>query len=146
MELRYIQSVGHDLAFVVMSEPAKIFRVPRWLLVFLCLIFLATASGGLLLYRTDGLSFASAGLVVFAIFALIGVADSLVTRVELGDDALTLVERFRRRRVLRRDIERVTWEAGVGVSIQLRSGDWVRLPDTGNSQSRANSIRAWLKR
>jgi len=123
-----------------------IFRSPTWLLWFLGIASLATPLGAVLLYVTEGVSVYSVGLGVIALLTLVGFADGLMTRVELNDEGLTRVARFRRRFIPRAQIDSVTWEAGAGVAIRLTDGRWLRLPDVGNSQARANSIRAWIKR
>jgi len=129
-----------------MSKPVKIFRTPRWVTVLLGVITGAAAVGFVLAFRQQGLSLVAVGLAVFAALAGIGLLEAILTCVELGGDSLTFVTQFRRRRIPRADIDSVTWESGCGVSIKLVTGAWVTLPDTGNSQARTNSIRAWLKR
>jgi hypothetical protein len=49
------------------------------------------------------------------------------------------------RTIERSSIASVGWEGGVGVSLKLADGAWVKLPYLGNSQGCANTIRAWLK-
>lgn len=122
------------------------FRTPAWfrsLLGFLCV---GTLLGTVVLYRTQGLSASTVGLAGFALLAVLGLADALVTRVEVDEEGLTRVAGFRRQEIPRTDIDRVTWESGTGVSVHLTNGSWVKLPDVGNSQARANSLRSWLKR
>lgn len=123
-----------------------IFRSPIWLSCFLGIGALASGVGAGLLFLNEGVSAYSVGLGLLAVFLVVGLADALVTRVEFNDEGLIRVANFRRRFVRRAEIENVTWEGGTGVAIRLTDGSWVRLPDVGNSQARANSIRAWIKR
>lgn len=129
-----------------MSVPHKILRTPRWVSFFL----LAAAIGlGLLTFlscRGQGpLSSCAAG-GAFALFLLAGAAESFTTSVRLAEDSLVVTSNFRRRTYPRAMLERVSWAGGVGVSLSLQSGGWVKLPYVGNSQSVTNAIRAWLKR
>jgi hypothetical protein len=128
------------------SKPVTIFRTPRRFTVLLGLMAGAVAVGFVLTFRQQGLSLVAVGLAAFAALSVIGFLDAILTWVELGSDSLTFVTQFRRRRIARADIDSVTWASGCGVSIKLVTGGWVTLPETGNSQSRTNSIRAWLKR
>ncbi|MDH3423118.1 MAG: PH domain-containing protein [Gemmatimonadota bacterium] len=95
---------------------------------------------------SEGVTAYSIGLALLDLLLAVGLTDALTTRVELNDQGLIRVANFRRRFVPRAQIESVTWEGGTGVAIRLTDGSWVRLPDVGNSQARANSIRAWIKR
>jgi hypothetical protein len=128
------------------SETPVIFRSPTWLLWFLSIASLTIGLGAGLLYLSGGASVYSIGLIGLSLLTIAGLADALTTRVELNDLGLTQVATFRRRFIPRGQIDSVTWEAGTGVAIRLTNGEWVRLPDIGNSQARASSIRAWLKR
>ena len=129
-----------------MSEPTRVLRTPRWLAVFL----LATAIGFAVLsfsmYREEGPSVSFAAGAAFALFTLAGAADLFTTSVRLSADSLVVTSNFRRRTFPRDTLERVSWAGGVGVSLEVRGGGWVKLPYVGNSQSVTNSIRAWLKR
>jgi hypothetical protein len=128
------------------SEPERVFRVPRWITVFSLGAAVALTIVSVHLYRSEGLSLGFALAVACAVLAGVGVADGLTTCVRLYSDSLVVTARFRRRTLPRADLESVTWEGGVGVSLRLKSGQWIKLPDVGNSQSVTNSIRAWLKR
>lgn len=123
-----------------------IFRSPTWLMRFLGIASLASAVGAGLLHVRAGVTAYSMGLDLVALLMLVGFADALMTRVELNEEGLVRVDRFRRRFVPRAQIDSVKWEAGAGVAIRLIDGSWLGLPDVGNSQARANSIRAWIKR
>ena len=122
------------------------FRSPRWLRFLLAFVCLGASVSAVALYRLQGVAASTIGVAGFAVLAVLGLADALLTRVEVDDAGLTRVSGFRRTRIPRADIDRVTWEAGAGVSVRLSSGSWVKLPDVGNSQARANALRGWLKR
>jgi len=65
--------------------------------------------------------------------------------MQLGEEELDYRMNFKRVRIKKAEIQKVTWEAGCGVSVQLTNGSWHKLPGLGqNSQGVTNSIRAWL--
>lgn len=97
-------------------------------------------------YRNEGVSFNSGSAAVVTLVMVVGLADSLTTRVALFSGSLIVTSNFRRRTFQREALESVTWAWGAGVSLKLKSGQWVKLPYVGNSQSVTNSIRAWLKK
>lgn len=128
------------------SDPERIFRSPGWVAIFLAVVAVGLTIASALYYRSEGISLTFALMAAFALLAIVGMADSLTTSVKLYIDSLVITSNFRRRMIPRSELEHVTWEGGVGVSMKMKSGSWVKLPDVGNSQSVTNSIRAWLKR
>ncbi len=67
--------------------------------------------------------------------------------LRLDAETLEFRENFKLMAFSKADIEKVTWEAGCGVSICLVSGEWVKVPTfLENNQGITNSIRAWLKK
>lgn len=131
-----------------MSKPPRHpeFRSPRWLRTPLALasVLLALACG--YFYHSEGLSlhFAVAGGLLLLV--VLGLADAIQTRVTLRDDQLQIRSGFRTRTLTRAELGSVSWATGCSVTLRLRSGAIVALPDVGNSQAVANSIRAWIKR
>ncbi|MDH3208533.1 MAG: PH domain-containing protein, partial [Gemmatimonadota bacterium] len=123
-----------------------IFRSPTWLWWLLGLAGLVSGVGTAVLFLREGVTAYSIGLALLDLLLAVGLTDALTTRVELNDEGLIRVANFRSRFVPRAQIESVSWEGGTGVAIRLTNGSWVRLPDVGNSQARANSIRGWIKR
>jgi len=119
---------------------------PRWVTALILASVAALTTISVFLYRQQGPSLAFAEAVALALFSLVGLVASMTTRVVLYSDSLAITANLRRRTYSRTALDRVTWEGGVGVSLRLTSGEWIRLPDVGNSQSVSNSIRAWLKR
>jgi hypothetical protein len=76
----------------------------------------------------------------------LGVLDVARRRIVLDRSELRIVSMWSQRVYSRDTIDSVTWEGGVGVSLKLTTGGWVTLPELGrNSQSVANTIRAWLR-
>lgn len=122
------------------------FRTPTWFRFFLGALCVGAILMTLVSYRAQGLSVYALGFGAFSLLVLVGLADAVMTRVTVDEGGLTRVAGFRRLRIPRHDIESVTWEAGAGVAVRLKRGSWVKLPEIGNSQARANSLRAWLKR
>jgi hypothetical protein len=128
------------------SEPERVFHPPRWIASFLSVVALALAVATVHFCRSQGLSLEFAVTAALGLLTVLGVADGLTTSVRLYSDSLFMMSKFRRRILPRAELDHVTWEVGVGVSLRLKSGRWVKLPDVGNSQSVTNPIRAWLKR
>jgi len=128
-----------------MDELKQEFRTPRWLQ-----LFLAAAAAGAGAAAVVWVYFYGTGRAWLPIAALLmltaAAMESATTCVTLGRRTIVILQNFRRTEILREDIDSVTWAAGTGVSLKLKSGAWVKLPDVGNSQSRANSIRAWIRR
>lgn len=131
-----------------MSKPklAQTFRSPRWVVAFLIVTTFMLAVTSIYFYRTEGISLEFAAASAFTFLVLLGLADSISTQVAICAGRLIVRSNFRTRQFSRAELEKVTWEHGCGVSLQLRSGIWFKLPDVGNSQAVANSIRGWLKR
>jgi hypothetical protein len=94
-------------------------------------------------YLTGGWSPTSLVLSALVVLGAGGVAEALVRRIVLEDDALYVADLFARRRYPRRDIVRVDAAKGCPVALQLADGRWAKLPDLGRNV--ANSIRAWLR-
>lgn len=87
------------------------------------------------------------GFAAFALFSFAGLLELRSRKVVAENDGLTIVSDFRRRVIMRSQIESVAWEAGGGVSLKLADGRWHKLPDVGRTnEGLANSIRAWIKR
>jgi hypothetical protein len=85
------------------------------------------------------------GMVLLPAVLVCGLADALLTRLELQEEAMTLRTLRGVRTIERQRIASAGWEAGVGVSLKLVDGTWVKLPHLGNGQGCTNTIRAWLK-
>jgi len=100
--------------------------------------------GGALYMRGPGWPAVAFG--VLCLVGALGMLDVARRRIVLRRGEVRIVSMWSERVYSRETIDSVTWESGVGVALKLASGDWVRLPELGrNSQSVANTIRAWLK-
>jgi hypothetical protein len=65
--------------------------------------------------------------------------------MHLGNEALEYRMNFKRVRIKKAEIEKVTWASGCGVSVQLLNGSWEEIPSFGkDSRGLTNSVRAWL--
>ena len=95
-------------------------------------------------YRTDGWTSMSAGAVGLTLLGVAGITESVVTRIELTDDALVVTNLRGRREYPVAEIERIEETRGMSPAVLLKDGRWVSLPAVGSSAG--NSIRAWLKR
>ena len=124
----------------------KVIRTAGWLIGAAgaaALLFLVGFVGALYL---RGPSLASLAFGALFIVGVLGVMDVTKRRVVLGSAELCIVSMWSQRVYPRETIASVKWEGGIGVALKLVAGNWVRLPELGrNSQSVANTIRAWLK-
>ncbi len=83
----------------------------------------------------------------FGLFCFVAAIEVRTSYLRLGTEALEFRENFKSKAFPKAEIEKVTWEAGSGVSILLSSGEWIKVPTFfENSQGITNSIRAWLKK
>jgi hypothetical protein len=97
------------------------------------------------LQKSAGFSVAHLLLILGALSIIAAVQHSM-TRVILLPDRLEFGGLFGRTSIPKEEIESVTWEAGCGVSLRMKTQTWRRVPDLGRAQGVCNSIRAWLKR
>jgi hypothetical protein len=96
-------------------------------------------------FKDDSELWLSISFAGFGIFALLAALESLTSYIRLEEEAIHIRSKFTARCIPKMEIERVTWEKGSGVSIQLTSGLWVQMPELfQNSQGLCNSVRAWL--
>lgn len=129
-----------------MESPNSTIRYPPWLIVVVDMVS-TLAIGAAVYFWLNDRPMTAVGMGVFGLLALVAVIDMGVSRISLEADAVRIVSLFSSQRYERHDIERVTWEGGSGVAIQMKDGNWVKLPDLGrNSQATTNAVRGWLKR
>jgi len=122
------------------------FRTVLWIRIMIVVIASGSIAAAAYYYRQEGLSWISAFFTGFSILGVAGVVEALSSYIRLEDTELRFRETFGSTAIPRKDITRVTWEAGCGVSLLLSDGTWVKVPDLGhNSQGLTNSIRSWLK-
>jgi len=113
----------------------------RWLIVGVTMLFAALL----------GIAFVTGpptlfyGFVALTVFGVLGIIETIVTRIELHDDHIAAVAFFVRRTYPRPAITSVTWAKGSPVSLQLNGTTWAHLPNTGHSsQQVVGAIRAWM--
>lgn len=100
-------------------------------------------TGAAFTYRERGWTWVSAGLAAASVILGLGsVIESLVTRIELTDDAMIVTGLSGRRRYAVTEIQGIEEARGVPPVIRLRDGRRVKLPSVGSSLG--NSVRAWL--
>ena len=84
-------------------------------------------------------------LLGLTVMGVLGIVETLVSRVELHDDHILTVALFVRRTYPRSHVTSVSWAKGSPVSIQLEGTNWVHLPNTGHASTKiTGAIRAWM--
>jgi hypothetical protein len=129
------------------DKPDRVLRPKLWLVILVMGMGGVSAALAVLTYRYSGWNARSGALAALALLACVGLAELGTLRIVLSRGGLEVRKLWRVQRYAIEELESVTWEAGVGVSIRLAAGGWARLPELGyNAQGLANTIRAWLKR
>ncbi|HEX2854105.1 MAG TPA: hypothetical protein VHO24_12775 [Opitutaceae bacterium] len=105
----------------------------------------ALAAGGGWRMKELGRFSVSHLVMLFGGLVLAAAVEHLASRIVLLRDRLEYGV-FWRTSIPKEEIESVTWEAGCGVSLRMKSQTWRRIPDLGRAQGVCNSVRAWLKR
>jgi hypothetical protein len=122
----------------------RVIRPARWLYVILAAGELISVAGAAVIGLQQGFSWLTIGLLLLSLFFVAGVVDLAISRVELADNALLVVELLRTKSVAKTDIVSAKTEAGA-VFLKLQDGRWFQVPTGGhNSLGVVNSIRAWL--
>jgi hypothetical protein len=126
----------------------QVFRVSKFVILFLAVIFVIMAAVAVWFLATKGITLLACSFVGYSILAVVALLESLRSHILLTKDNLEYTRLFKTYKLPRSLIQKVIWEKGCGVSVQTMEGKWVALPNLmgRNSQSLANSIRAWLKR
>ncbi len=102
------------------------------------------AAGAFAIWRASGWNWMAVFLAGAAlILGMGGIAETLLLRIELTDDAIVITDLRGRRRYAIADIERIEEAKGVPPAIRLKDGRWVKLPSL--AANLGNSVRAWLK-
>jgi len=123
----------------------NVFRTSTWLRVAVMATLPLFGAAAWLGWHGDG---GWVALVATALvpFALAGVLDAWLARVELREDAIVIVHNLRRRAIPRDDVQSVSWAKGVPATLALRQGGHVELPPVGPSTPvLAAAVRAWLR-
>jgi hypothetical protein len=85
-------------------------------------------------------------VLILGALNIVAAVQHSMTQIILLPDRLEFGGIVGRTSIRKEEIESVTWEAGCGVSLRMKTQLWRRLPDLGRAQGVCNSIRAWLKR
>jgi hypothetical protein len=85
-------------------------------------------------------------VMVFGILVTAAAVEHFLSGIRLYPDRLEYGNPFWKKSIRKEEIESVTWEAGCGVSLRMKSQTWRKIPDLGRAQGVCHSIRAWLKK
>ena len=124
------------------------FRNPRWLLVLYILVGVICGIVVFKWVRWDTSPWLIVSLSVFSVLGFLAVIETLTSNLKLNKSTLEFRSWFKHKIIAKDEIESATWASGCPVSIKLKGGKYVSLPESLmlNSQGTVNSIRAWLKR
>jgi hypothetical protein len=124
----------------------RVLRIRPWLAVVVVAANALFLGGAASTYAESGWTLTSIGFGVLSAVGVIGILELLLSRIVLQEDSLETYGLLSRRRYSASQIRSVKWEGGSGVALELSQGGWAKLPELGyNSQSLANTLRAWLK-
>ena len=126
-----------------MAEYQRTFRSSRWLFAILLAALTISVAGTSHFSSQRGPAFATLAFGALTALLAVGLVEAIAARVVLGSESLEIVSNFRRRRVLRTEILRLVAEKGTPIALELRSGEWLRLPSVVTIHP--NTVRAWLK-
>ncbi|MGI9227927.1 MAG: hypothetical protein ACR2PU_03955 [Gammaproteobacteria bacterium] len=124
------------------------FRNPRWLLILYLIIGIACGFVVFKWVRWDTSPWLFVSLSVFSILGFLAVIETQTSYMKLNKSTLEFRSWFKHKIIAKVEIESATWASGCPVSIKLKDGKYISLPESLmlNSQGTVNSIRAWLKR
>jgi hypothetical protein len=124
----------------------KVLRPSKAVAIVLFIIGGALAAvGGWQVRKSGSFSIAHAIMILGAL-SIAGAIQSLMARIVLLPDRIEFGGPFGRTSIAKDEIESVSWAAGCGVSLRMKTQSWRRIPDLGRAQGVCNSVRAWLKR
>lgn len=127
------------------QTPSQILRPSRNVGIGMLVVGVALAAGGGWRMKELGRFSVSHLVMLFGGLVLAAAVEHFASRIVLLRDRLEYGV-FWRTSIPKEEIESVTWEAGCGVSLRMKSQTWRRIPDLGRAQGVCNSVRAWLKR
>jgi hypothetical protein len=121
-----------------------VFRTTRTLRVLTVIVTLMFAAG-LVFAFVSGRTVMIYAFLGLTVMGVLGIVETLVSRVELHDDHILTVALFVRRTHPRSQVTSVSWAKGSPVSIQLNGTTWANLPNTGHASTKiTGAIRAWM--
>ena len=124
----------------------RVLRVRPWLAVVVVVANSLFLGGAASSYFESGWTPTFVGFGLLSAIGLIGLLELARSRIVLQGDSLETHGVLSRRTYSSSEIRSVKWEGGSGVVLELVQGGWAKLPELGyNSQSMANTLRAWLK-
>lgn len=122
------------------------FRARPFRFLWIIAIILAGAAAAVYSFTNDEARWMVFGSIGFFALGIISLVEAASDYVILDNKELRFRKTFRSVRILKSEIEKITWTKGGGVSIKRTSGSWVMVPDMGyDSQGMTNSLQAWLR-
>ncbi len=124
------------------------FRNPHWLIILYLSVGIICSFVVFKWIRWDTSPWLFVSLIVFSAIGFLAMIETLTSYLKLNNSALEFRSWFRHKVIAKDKIESATWASGCPVSIKLKDGKYVSLPESLmlNSQGTVNSIRAWLNR
>lgn len=120
------------------------FRASRGLQFFGCLVAIIFLAVSVVAYIQDSEFWIVAICGVLFVIGLVGIAEIQSSFVILDQSHLRMRKTFRLTVVARDDIESVEVANGCPVTLTLKSGRYITIPDLG-PRGIGNSLRAWIK-
>ncbi len=124
----------------------RVLRTRPWLAVVVVEANALFLGGAVSTYVESGWNPVSIIFALLSALGVLGILELVALRIVLRGDSLEIHRLFSTRLLAASEIRRFKWEGGSGVAAELTRGGWATLPELGfNSQSLANTLRAWLK-
>jgi hypothetical protein len=127
-------------------KDAKVLKPSRNAGIFMLVVGLALAAGGGWRMKEVGRFSLPHLVMLFGILVTAAAVEHFFSGIHLFPDRLEYGNPFWKKSIRKEEIESVTWEAGCGVSLRMKSQTWRKIPDLGRAQGVCNSIRSWLKK
>lgn len=124
------------------------FHNPRWLFILYLIVGIVCGFVVFKWVRWETSPWLFVSLSIFSVVGFLAVIETLTSYLKLNESTLEFRSWFKHKVIAKVDIESATWASGCPVSIKLKDGKYISLPESLmlNSQGIVNSIRAWLKR
>lgn len=113
-------------------------------MLFLCLVTIVFLVVSLVAMAQDADWWVSATCWTFFGFSLVGIVELLTSYVILDELHLRIRKNFRLTVLQRAEIETVNVAKGCPVTLTLKDGRYVKIPDLG-TRNIGNSLRAWIR-